>query len=92
MTRSVTIVNTSNWDNEDYIVKKEGWDGSEEEICLRPGESATFTPKDGKPVVLAESVPEGKEPIPFYRQASKNGKRDDEQVWPCVEVTFGGDW
>ena len=91
MTRSVTIVNTSNWDNEDDIVKKEGWHVKEEEIRLRPGETTTFTPKDGAPVVLAESVPEGIEPTPIYRKATRNGKRDDGQVWPCVKVEFDND-
>lgn len=88
MTRSVTIVNTSNWDNEDYMVEKLSFDNKREKIRLRPGEMVTFTPKNGEDVRITESVPEGKEIEPIYRTATRAGKRDDGQVWPCVEVTF----
>ena len=42
MTRSITIVNTSNWDGEDYLI---GIPGVEGQVRMRPGESVEFTPR-----------------------------------------------
>ena len=42
MTRSITIVNTSNWDGEDYLI---GIPGQEKQVRMRPGESVCFTPE-----------------------------------------------
>ena len=67
MTRSVTIVNTSNWDHEDYIVHT----GDIEGTRLRPGEKMSFTPVSGQPMTI-EAVSD-KEAVPIYRKAIKDG-------------------
>ena len=89
MTRSVTVVNTSNWDGEDYIVKRVGFDNKLEETRLRPGEYFRFAPRDGQSVTLVEASDGG--PVPFSAAQVKGGdvgKRADEQVWPRVKVEF----
>ena len=101
MTRSITIVNTSNWDGEDYLI---GIPGLEDSIRMRPGESVEFTPTQVmqggalstvcKPVQL--DAVEGKTPTPFEedtietRESSwpKIGTRRREQVKPRVRVYF----
>ena len=76
MTRSVTIVNTSNWEHEDYIVH--GYQGHYPDgTRLRPGEHVCFTPTDGMTITL-EGVAE-KNAVPFY---DADGKQD----WPRVEI------
>ena len=76
MTRSVTIVNTSNWEHEDYIVH--GYEGHHPDgTRLRPGEKVTFTPTDGMAIRL-EAVAE-KNAVPF-RDAEGN------QDFPRVDV------
>ena len=39
MTRSVTIVNTSNWDGEDWIVKQRFGPNKWDETTIKPGEA-----------------------------------------------------
>ena len=100
MTRSVTIVNTSNWDGEDYIVRVHGTgvvvgrDVSRAQalyhkdgLRLSPGESVSLTPGPGEQIAFTEQAPEtGTRP---FRQAYvKDGTRHDRQVWPVVKVTL----
>ena len=99
MTRSITIVNTSNWDGEDYLI---GVPGVEGQVRMRPGESVEFTPTqvmEGgalsptcQPVEL--DAVEGKTPTPFHedtietRESSwpKSGTRKRKQIFPKVRV------
>ena len=101
MTRSITIVNTSNWDGEDYLIKIPG---KEDQVRMRPGESVGFTPEqfmeDGalsptcRPVLL--KAVEGATPTPFeqdwveedYARWPKTGWRKRKQVFPKVQVTI----
>ena len=86
MTRSVTIVNTSNWDGEDYIVRTRfrhpGGDALNdhpwEEKTLTPGESMTFSPEAREHEFRSTN---SKDPEPFYL--------NDEQVFPVV-LSFVG--
>ena len=104
MTRSITIVNTSNWDGEDYAVPVAG---IEDLVYIRPGESVEFTPlldehaKDSPGaegschrIALREVV--GKAPVPFEVDTieedstkwPKTGYRKRKQVFPKVRVTI----
>ena len=104
MTRSITIVNTSNWDGEDYLI---GIPGVEGQVRIRPGESVTFTPlldehgadspgAEGSchRIALREDVE--KAPVPFevdmveedYAKWPKTGYRKSKQVFPKVRVTI----
>ena len=53
MKRSVTIVNSSSWENQDYIVCR-----GDSRAKLRPGESVQFTPTDGEHIGLVVHAPE----------------------------------
>ena len=78
MTRSITIINTSNWKDEDYMV-----DTPHGRVYLRPGESLTMTPPEASldvPVHLSEP---GK-PEPFI------DKDEGVQLTPHVHVTMRG--
>ena len=103
MTRSITIVNTSNWDGEDYLI---GIPGQENQVRMRPGESVCFTPAqvimEGErlsptcqPVEL--DAVEGGTPTPFEQdtvEVFEGGKwpkvswRKRKQVFPKVRVTI----
>ena len=93
MTRSVTIVNTSNWDGEDWIIKQRHKSPSQagtgnvvnvgpwNEVRITPGQS--FRSMLGSPNWEVEIEPvESKTPEPFYL----NGK----QVLPIV-VSYVGE-
>lgn len=76
MTRSLTIVNTSNWYGENYdILTPEGWK------TLQPGERTTVAPlcMPGEATVGVR-VQDGPETRPF--------KLNGEQVLPVVHVGF----
>ena len=84
MTRSVTIVNTSNWDGENYLIKcrftpldqePKAW----EETTLRPGESFRYIP-DAQELII-EPV-DSKPPEPFYV--------NEKQVLPFLVSGIGG--
>ena len=76
MTMSLTLVNTSNWDKEDYVVTdKEG-----NTAVLKPGDTYMVYPSEGLPTISA--VPKKKDETPFMM----NGK----QMWPVVSVGFEG--
>ena len=45
MTQSLTIVNTSNWDGEDYLINQDGYGPLA--VTLKPGESEVVYPKEG---------------------------------------------
>ena len=81
MTRSITIVNSSNWDGEDYLVRqRQAHPGGDElndypwnEMTLKPGENITLCPEGTD----FEFMPtDSKIPEPF----NLNG----EQVFPIV--------
>ena len=88
MTYYVTIVNTSNYDEEDLLVN-----GGGKEERLRPGEQVTLGLTKGEsheleiePVDSVTSV----QPRPFMRPGLTNrGRaRSDIQLLPSVEVTW----
>ena len=92
MTRSITIVNTSNWQNEDYEIEVIG----QEKRLLQPGESMQFTPASGLTdqalqTGICEPVAIRKvgiiEPQPF-RVPVGGVRRKDRPVVPKVSVTF----
>ena len=76
MTMSLTLVNTSNWDNEDYEVTDRHGDVT----IIKPGESVIVYPSEDEPTVKAIPYHDNKEPFHM------NGK----QVWPVVSVGFKG--
>ena len=81
MTRSMMIVNTSNWEHEDYKVTIKTDDGKIQTVLLKPSEFYRYYPHDGE-VMSVEKI-EDKEAVPYYL----NG---DYQVLPEVHVGFGG--
>ena len=99
MTRSITIVNTSNWDGEDYLI---GIPGSKDSVRVRPGESVRFTPSldlqgaNGSCSGIALREDEAGVPVPFevdtveedYAKWPKTGYRKRKQVFPEVRVTI----
>ena len=90
MTRSITIVNTSNWEHEDYKVTVHGTP-----YHLKPGSSIEVTPATANSIQVEEAEP--KPAQPFYvptsvarhtREGVSGVTRDDKQVFPKVVVTF----
>ena len=80
MTRSVTIVNTSNWEHEDVEVVEmnEGWPSNK--VVLQPGDETTVGPyAKGQTVSVIMKAREHIEPVAFY---DEHGDQD----WPKVEV------
>ena len=80
MTRSLRIVNTSNWDGEDFKVRmrpKSLLPTEWSEVCLKPGEM-TNCYSDWE--LQIEKI-ESKDPKPFYL----NGK----QVFPRIKTFVG---
>lgn len=94
MTMQLTVTNTSNWANEDYVLKSTRdirkcnspsiYD--EDGIRLRPGESYTFCPGDEGNIDI-KAVKEH-QPAPFVVPHVRDGKRHDKQVFPKVDVEF----
>ena len=83
MTRSITIVNTSNWDGEDYefeITKTTENTGEKHTVSLKPGEKHILSPYAYQETTIAVKATESKKPEPFYL----NGR----QVLPDVAVGF----
>ena len=94
MTRSVTIVNTSNWDNEVYyvdVVEGEGDDQRVGTYCLKVGEHVRLYPREDHVLRFREYTPETSPAAPFLDPQVEDGKRKDRQVWPRVRVEFGCD-
>ena len=81
MTRSVTIVNTSNWEHEDVRAIIQYADGRESAaVTLKPGDQMTCGPyTNGQVVQVQLAGQEPATPIPFK-------DADDNQDWPKVEV------
>ena len=80
MTRSITIVNTSNWEHEDVEVNQIHLSAMDRTVRLKPGEKMTVGPYDKNSVaVIRIGVVEDNEPVPF-KDAEGN------QDWPRVEV------
>lgn len=78
MTRSVTIVNTSNWEHEDISVKVEG----ASPVRLQPGEKLICGPYsvgEAGDVQVHMIALEDAEPIPFKNE-------DGSQDLPSVEI------
>ena len=82
MTRSITIVNTSNWDGEDYLIDPQ--DGYNKPMALKPGELCQVYPKENgeQQPVVTPVTPRGK-PAPFALKGI-----DSRQVVPRIEVAF----
>lgn len=78
MTMSLTLVNTSNWDNEDYEIEYVDQFGNKGKGTIRPGEMVTICPSEKAPTVKA--VPRHNQEVPFYM----NGR----QMFPRVDVSF----
>ena len=74
MTMSLTLVNTSNWDNENYEVT----DKYGNSVTIKPGESIVLYPDEAMPEIRA--VPLKKDEKPF----EMNGK----QMMPRVYIGF----
>lgn len=78
MTMSLTIVNTSNWDGESYIINGQR---------IKPGEFIVLHPGgDGTVDLPIEAIHEDEKP--FYVPCVKEGKLTYKQTWPEVTVTF----
>ena len=79
MTRSLTIVNTSNWEHEDYVVRT-----PHGAVHLKPGQMTQFTPASFRPIHVSAAEPDV--PEPFLEP------QDDYQcqLIPHVEVTMRG--
>lgn len=92
MTMSLTLVNTSNWDGEEYIVKDAngGWaDGKRAELVktIKPGESMVVYPdKDGGTNYKVEAVQYDERP--FYIPEMQGVRLGKKQVQPKLTVTF----
>ena len=81
MTRSVTIVNTSNWEHEDVEVMP-CYDnkGDAQKFTLKPGESKKIGPyTNGQKVRVFLTAVQPAEPVPFK-------DADGNQDWPRVEI------
>ena len=74
---SLTLVNTSNWDNEDYLVEHDSIYPGKETV-IKPGETVVVYPwKDGDPVKV---TPKKEDETPF--------KMNGQQMIPKVDVGF----
>ncbi len=74
MTKSVTIVNTSNWDGEDVLVSTD----SREATTLKPGEQLVIGDHEYKSLHVSDAPEDGSSTFLM------NGK----QVFPFVSVGF----
>lgn len=83
MTHSITLVNTSNWDGENYKITGVG----PTEVTLRPGEKIEFVPNGEVTFEQADVEPT----TPFITPGigEDSGRRKDIQVTPKVMVYFG---
>ena len=79
MTRSLLIVNTSNWDGEDYRVEIARGD-LKEITTLNPGECVNVH-SYAEPVELTVFPEESKTPEPFFDD-------EGEQITPQMTVEF----
>ena len=94
MTASITIVNTSNWDGENFQVSQKFGGNSQ---LLKPGESTILNPPTGSgDAIEVRAVPafDG-ETKPILAPGVEPGeygvtKRHNNQVFPKVRVTFEG--
>ena len=86
MTASITIVNTSNWDGEDFRLEGEG--------LLKPGDSVELHPEAGEDSLNLNIRKEfAKEQKPIYAPGVESRqyggtRRHNGQVFPKVSVTF----
>ena len=83
MTRSITIVNTSNWDGEDYkVISKDNRPVEhpmpDQVVILKPGDQTVIYPDTHN--IVFEKL-ESKEPEPF--------RQNGDQTFPEV-ITFVG--
>ena len=90
MTMSLTIVNTSNWDGEDYIVTEPATaDSPARAKTIKPGERTVVSPRDDgtNEFVITATVKEDKKPfvVPVMK---KDGTMGTAQTWPEVIVKF----
>ena len=80
MTRSVTIVNTSNWEHEDVEVNQIHLSAMDKTVRLKPGEKVTVGPYDKASAAVIRIAPiEEQEPVPFE-------DAEGNQDWPKVKV------
>ena len=90
MTASITIVNTSNWDGEDFRIRPRAGQTLGEGTKLRPGESMVLHPgieSDGDmELSLQKDFVELTKPI--HAPGVIGRTRHDGQVCPKVRVTF----
>ena len=86
MSRQITIVNTSNAEHEEWIIRSSDLPESHETV-LKPGESVSFTPVSDKIFILPQ--PPLYKPKPFVVPCiDEFGDRQDKQVYPKVKVEF----
>ena len=97
MTRSVTIVNTSNWEHEDYVVRSSIQADNPHSIVdatrtpegarLKAGERLIVHPREGESFSI-EAV-EDRKAEPFHSpEINASGKLVAKQVIPKVTVTL----
>ena len=80
MTRSVTIVNTANWEHEDVEVNQLNLRAMDKTVRLKPGEMTVVGSHYKDLVSIIRIAPvEEKEPAPFK-------DADGNQDWPRVDV------
>ena len=83
MTRSITIVNTSNWDGEDWVVRTRNHSSEDkwESMRLSPGQKMALNPQYQEFSIDADN---SKVPEPF------NDKDGGGQIFPIAYTRFEG--
>ena len=88
MTMSLTIVNTSNWQGEDYIVTEPATaDTPVRAKTIKPGERTVVTPGEGGSEYIVTAVRANEKPF-VAPMMKKNGTLGTGRTWPEVTVKF----
>ena len=95
MTRSIAVVNMSNWDGEDYVLRTrfKGSDSAQwMTVALKPGESHTFCPDDSEFEVKGKTRDKPPEPFHSAQGAALGGRLGEpRQMFPWLETGIGPD-
>ena len=84
MTKRIAIVNLSNCDGEDYIVRAEGT-----EYKIRPGEHCNVT--WGQDVDVQLRYVEADSVQPFYLASGHGKLKAMSQTWPYMNIEWNSD-
>ena len=93
MTMSLTLVNTSNWEHEEYVIEggKIAYIANGQlvdTVRLKPGEKVVIYP-DKEPGTAMRITAIQEDETPFYAPCiNKDGTLGKGQTWPEVSVTF----